>query len=52
MRELRRLEAALRGWPDEALTTGLFIAAGVLVLIALRGPVALKAVALAYCIFP
>lgn len=52
MRELRALEAALKGWPDQALTMGLLIAAGVLVLIALRGPVTLKAVALAYCIFP
>lgn len=52
MRELRQIEAALRGWPDELLTTGLILTAGVLLLIAWRGPVTLKAVALAYCIFP
>ena len=52
MNELRRLEAALHGWPDQALTLGLLIAAGVLVLIALRGPVTLKAAALGWAVFP
>ena len=52
MRELRRFEAALRGKPDELLTAYMLAAAGVLVLIALRGPVALKALVLAWVLFP
>jgi hypothetical protein len=52
MSELRRLEAALHGAPDELLTMWLLVVAGVLVLIALRGPTLLKVTALAYCIFP
>ena len=44
MSELRRLETALHGWPDQALTLGL--------LIALRGPVTLKAAALGWTVFP
>ena len=52
MRELRALEAALHGWPDEVLTVALLITAGVLVLIALRGPTLLKAAALGWAVLP
>ena len=52
MKRLQALEAALHGWPDELLTAGLLLTAGVLLLIALRGPVTLKAAALAWALFP
>lgn len=52
MKTLRRLEASLSGAPDDLLTTGLLITAGVLVLIALCGPALLKAAALGWAVFP
>ena len=52
MSALRRLEASLQGAPDDLLTTGLLITAGVLIIIALRGPALLKAAALSWAVFP
>lgn len=47
-----RFESMLEGWPSGALTVALLIAAGVLVLIALRGTATEKAIAAAYVYFP
>lgn len=52
MSALKRLDAALSGAPNDLLTTGLLITAGVLILIALRGPALLKAAALGWAVFP
>lgn len=49
---LSGIEARLQGKPDAWLTTGLLLAAGVLVVIALAGPATLKAAALAWVVFP
>lgn len=47
-----RFEGMLEGWPSGVLTAILLLAAGVLVLIALRGRAIEKAIAAAYVIFP
>lgn len=52
MREIRALEAALRGWPDELLTVGLLAVAGVLIVVALTGSPLVKAGTLAWAVFP
>ena len=52
MRAIRRLEARLQGEPDAWLTTALLLAAGVLIAVALLAPATLKALVLAWAVFP
>ena len=46
------IDGWLHGWPDMALTIALLALAGLLVLIALRGSPALKAIVVGWVVFP
>ena len=52
MNAIRRLETHLQGKPDAWLTAALLIVAGVLIVVALAGPATLKALILAWAVFP
>lgn len=49
---IRRLQAALEGWPTEVLTALLIFVAGFLIYMALFGPPLAKAVTLAWVVAP
>ena len=51
-RLMKRLETALEGWPDGALTAALIVAAVLLVWVALRATAIEKAVVAAWVFFP
>jgi len=48
----RRVEAGLAGWPDTLLTVALLAVSGVGIGVALFGPRSVKALVLAWFLFP
>lgn len=49
---IRDLEARLQGWPDTLLTVALVGAGALLILAAFTAPTTLKAILLAWVVFP